>query len=455
MLRTLEAEDRLPSPDEKKVLAQYTGWGHSPQVFDELKADYWKSHLEGQYSYGYNQNPEALENWAEKFFEHHQALKEMLSQEEWSRAEASTLNAHYTSREIIEHGLWAIARHMGFVGGRVLENSAGIGHVIGLAPDDIAEQSRFTACELDGVTGRCSNSSTRRRRSTSWDSRRPESRRTAQDLVIGNFPFNKEGWPGDKYPFSLHNQFFARSLDLTAPGGLIVAITSDSTLDSPASAGFRRWMAQRADLVGAIRLPNDAFTKNAGTEVTTDILVFRKKDAQPFDRAEAFINTRPMETGMTVAGVPETVEVNEFYHRHPDMMFGRMTREGTMYEADRPALIAHPDKPLVPQLQEAVGKLPAGIARAGAIAEPSTEAVVLAQAHQKEGSYQIRGGKVFQVRGGELMAPDFGDDILVARHAERWIGLREGAKDLFARELSPQSSAEEIETERLGASRFV
>ena len=131
MLRALETENRLPTSDEKRVLAQYTGWGHSPQVFDDLKAEYWKSHLEGDYSYGYNQDPEGLENWAGKFYEHHRALKEMLTPEEWSRAEASTLNAHYTSREVIEHGLWGIARHLGFDGGRVLENSAGIGHVLG------------------------------------------------------------------------------------------------------------------------------------------------------------------------------------------------------------------------------------------------------------------------------------------------------------------------------------
>ena len=184
----------------------------------------------------------------------------------------------------------------------------------------------------------------------------------SQDLVIGNFPFSKLGWSSDKYPFSLHNQFFARSLDLLTPGGLIVAITSDSTMDSPASAAFRRWMAQRADLVGGIRLPNDAFKKNANTEVTTDLLVFRKKDERPFEFGQPFINTRPMDTGKIVEGIPETVDVNEYYHAHPDMMLGRMTRDGTMYEADRPALIAHPDKELVPQLQEAVRRLPSRIA---------------------------------------------------------------------------------------------
>jgi hypothetical protein len=433
MLRALEAESRLPTADEKRVLAQYTGWGHSPQVFDEMKAEYWRSHLQGDYSYGYNQDPEGLMNWAARFYEHHQQLKAMLTPEEWSRAEASTLNAHYTSREVIEHGLWGIARQLGFEGGRVLENSAGIGHVLGLAPDDIAENSRFTACELDSITGRMLKllyPQATVHVMGFQDARIPPH---SQDLTIGNFPFNKEGWPGessDKYPFSLHNQFFARSLDLTTPGGLIVAITSDSTMDSQTSAGFRRWMAQRAEFVGAIRLPNNAFKKNAGTEVTTDILVFRKKDAWPFEHPEGFINTRPMETGKVIDGVPETVEVNEYYHRHPDMMLGRMTREGTMYEGDSPALIAHPDRELIPQLQEAVGKLPITIAhKGGCIAEP--ERMTFALANQKEGSYHIRNGGVYQVRGGALATPDFGEDVLLAKQAKYWIALRDAEFDIM------------------------
>jgi N12 class adenine-specific DNA methylase/adenine-specific DNA methylase len=452
MLRCLEAENQNPTTEERKVLARYTGWGHSPQVFDELKADYWKSHLEGDYSYGYNQDCEGLKNWAGKFYEHHLKLKELLTPEDWSRAEASTLNAHYTSREIIEHGLWGIVRQLGFDGGKVLENSAGIGHVLGLAPQDIAERSSFTACELDSMTGRMLKLLYPQATVHVMGFQEAKIPAHSQNLVIGNFPFGKEGWTSDKYPFSLHNQFFARSLDLTVPGGLIVAITSESTMDSPSSAGFRRWMAQRADLVGAIRLPNNAFKKNAGTEVTTDILVLRKKDARRFEHAEGFINTRPMETGKMVEGKEggaETVEVNEYFHRHPDMMLGKMTRAGTMYEGDAPALIAHPEKELVPQLQDAVRKLPTGIARhRECIAEPERTTFSLATDDQKEGSYQIRDGRVFQVRAGELAAPDFGEDMLLAKHAERWIGLREAAKELFARELSPQSSEEEVESAR-------
>lgn len=449
LLRALETDNRLPTADEKRVLAQYTGWGHSPQVFDELKAEYWKSHREGDYSYGYNQDPEGLENWAEKFYEHHQALKEMLTPEEWSRAEASTLNAHYTSREVIEYGLWGIAQHLGFDAGRVLENSAGIGHVLGLAPETIAENSHFTACELDSITGRMLKLLYPQATVHVMGYQDVKIPAHSQDLVIGNFPFNKEGWAGDKYPFSLHNQFFARSLDLTAPGGLIVAITSDSTMDSPASAGFRRWMAMRADLVGAIRLPNDTFKKNAGTEVTSDILIFRKKDAQPFAHGQPFINTRPMETGKTVDGLPETVEVNEYFHVHADMMLGRMSREGTMYEGDSPALIAHPDQELVPQLRAAVRKLPNGIAgQSTTVPEPEPQSFQMAEARHKEGSYQISNGKVWQVRDGVLATPDFGDNRPLARQAMQWIGLREAAKELFARELCAQSSESEVEAAR-------
>lgn len=453
LLLVLEAESRLPTPEEKRTLARYTGWGHSPQVFDEIKAEYWQAHVEGEYSHGYRQDADGLKNWADRFYEHHRTLKAVLTPEEWSRAEASTLNAHYTSREIIEHGLWAIARHLGFSGGRILENSAGIGHVIGLAPEGIAAHSRFTACELDSITGRMLKMLYPQATVHVMGFQEARIQPHSQDFTIGNFPFNQDGWSSGKYPFSLHNQFFARSVDLTVPGGLIVAITSDSTLDSPASAGFRRWMNQRADLIGAIRLPNNAFKKNAGTEVTTDILAFRKRDSQPFDHAEPFIHTHPMETGKVVDGQAETVEVNEYYHRHPDMMLGTMTREGKMYEADRPALIADPDKPLLPQLQEAVSKLPKGIARkSSGIVQSEQDTFGQAQAHQKEGSYQISNGNVCQVRGGELAAPDFGPELAI--QAKHWIALREGAKDLFAKELSPRSNEEDIEDARSALCRL-
>ena len=449
LLRDLESEDRLPTIEEKRILAKFSGWGHSPQVFDEIKARDWEAHQNGQYTYGHS--PAVLKNWADRFHEHYLKLRKVLTSEEWSRAEASTLNAHYTSREVIEHGLWAIARRLGFEGGRVLENSAGIGHVLGLAPPGL--NSRFTACELDSTTGRMLRKLYPQATVHVMgfqDARIPAH---SQDLVIGNFPFNKEGWTGDKYPFSLHNQFFARSVDLTVPGGLIVAITSDSTMDGPVSATFRRWMAQRADLVSAIRLPNNTFKKNAGTEVTTDILVFRKKEAQQFENAEGFINTKPMETGKVLEdGTPETVEVNEYYHRHPDMMLGRMTRDGKMYEDGRPALIAHPDRELLPQLQEAVRKFPEGIVRKSLFVDepqPTTFGQAeLAEAHHKEGSYQIRNARVCQVRRGELVPPEFDDDLQLCRQAEKWIGVRDAAKELFARELSPQSSEEEVETAR-------
>ncbi len=380
-------------------MTRFSGWGHSPQVFDELKASQWKRQLDNSHSADLHRNSEDLQQWAKKYFSHYTSLKSLLAGEAWARAEASTLNSHYTSREVIEHGLWAIARRLGFKGGRVLETSAGIGHVLGLAPPDIAVRSHFTACELDSTAGRmlaklypqatvhvCGFQ----------DARIPPE---SQDLVIGNFPFNKEGWSSGQYPFSLHNQFFARSIDLLIPGGLIVAITSDSTMDAPTSATFRKWMEQRANLIGAIRLPNNTFKKNAGTEVTTDILIFRKKDARPICGSETFTETASMLTGKTVDGRAETVEVNEYFHRHPDMMLGRMSREGTMYEPDRPALIPHEGIELLPQLHEAVAKLPAGIALERPVERSVNERVsLLARPDDKEGSYQIRGGRVYQIR---------------------------------------------------------
>lgn len=449
LLRVLDAETRHPNGDEKRMLCQFSGWGHSPQVFDEIKARDWEAHLHGRYTYG--QRTAGLEKWADRFYGHYQKLRNVLTPDEWSRAEASTLNAHYTSREVIEHGLWAITRRLGFAGGRVLENSAGVGHVLGLAPPDIAAFSQFTACELDSITGGILEKLYPRALvhiASFQEARIPPQ---SHDLVIGNFPFNKDGWSSDKYPFSLHNQFFARSIDLTVPGGLVVAITSDSTLDSPASAVFRRWMAQRADLVGAIRLPNNAFKNNAGTEVTTDILIFRKKDGLPFELGHSFISTRPMETGNVNEGVPETVDVNEYYHRHPDMMLGRMTREGKMYRDDAPALIAYPNKELVTQLQEAVAKLPSRVAQRSSRSQAVSNQNVQDSADRghKEGSFQLRDGRVLQVRDGQYVAPEFEGDPLMMRRAEKWIAIREAAKGLFAKELSANVSADEVESARL------
>ena len=196
ILQSLEEAGRLSAADEKRILAQYTGWGHSPQVFDEIKAEYWQSHLDGQYSYGYKQDPNGLKNWAKHFYEFYRELKTILTPEEWAAAEASTLNAHYTSREIIEHGLWAIARHLGFTGGRVLENSAGIGHVIGLVPQEIASTSQFTACELDGITGRMLRMLYPQATVHITGFQDAKVSPHSQDLTIGNFPFNQDGWGG-------------------------------------------------------------------------------------------------------------------------------------------------------------------------------------------------------------------------------------------------------------------
>jgi hypothetical protein len=230
LVRALEAEDRLPNAGEKRLLAQYTGWGHSPQVFDEIKAIDWEAHQRGHYTYG--NDPEGLKNWADRFHGPYLALRDLLSSEEWSRAEGSILNAHDTSREVVVHGLWGIVRRLGFDGGKILENSAGIGHVIGLAPEYIAAESRFTACELDIVTGRMLKLLYPQATVHVMGFQDAKIPAHSQDLVVGNFPFNKQGWPSDKYPFSLHNQFFARSLDLTVPGGLIVAIAYDEVHDS-------------------------------------------------------------------------------------------------------------------------------------------------------------------------------------------------------------------------------
>jgi hypothetical protein len=267
----------------------------------------------------------------------------------------------------------------------------------------------------------------------------------------------------DEIPLEDHRFFIARldHLEQRNPAALLHHLVN-GTLTMHLRELSARAMQAKADLVinrklpvdladelvMNQRVPNDTFKKNAGTEVTTDILAFRKKN-QPKEWVETFINTRPTETGKEIAGTAETVEVNEYFHRHPDMMLGRMTRDGSMYEADSPALIAHPDKELVPQLQAAVLKLPAGIVchRANLI-ESEPKHFAQAGANQKEGSYQISNGEVRQVRGGALEQPDFGDNVLLSKQARQWVTLREAAKGLFAKELDPRCGETEIEADR-------
>lgn len=452
LYRKLKKEGRLPTPEEKKVLAKYVGWGGIPQVFDRFKPD--RIAYSERYSLPLDKE---TENWKKQFGRIAAEIKQLLTPEEWDAAALSTRNAHYTSREIIEHGLWAIAMRLGFKGGTVLESSAGIGHILGLTPGSVEAKSLWTAVELDSTT------------SGMLEMLYPEATvyrmgfedapidNNSYSLVIGNPPFAADGPKDPRYPdFSLHNYMLAKAIDATVPGGLLVQITSSSTMDAGASAEFREWAASRVDLVGAIRLPNTAFKKNAGTEVTTDILVFRKRDGTVWQGGKRWTLTKPMEIRKPPKwddaenGVfPGVTEVNEYFHQHPEMMLGVMTREGKLYREFEPALLPNSkDQDTVAMLDQAVAKLPESIAAYDPTKPPKT---LPPQPGEKAGnlpaySFHLRDGKVQQVVDGRFVTPILTKNQMAA--AKAMIEIREQARALIDAQINPDMTDDQVEALR-------
>lgn len=452
LLHQLEREKRNPEPAEKQILAQYVGWGAIPQVFDRINSQRYEQFLDlpkhdQETSWRQHSFKEAIA-WGKKWHKHHTRVKKLLTREQWERAAMSTLNAHYTSRDVISHGLWGVAERLGFAGGRVLENSAGIGHVIGLMPDAIAENSRVTAVELDEISGRMLAKLYPQATVFQEGFETAPLRNNTFDLVIGNVPFAKEGPVDKRYPnFSLHNYFYARSFDLLRPGGLMVAITSDSTMDSAASLKFREWANQRVDLVGAMRLPNNAFKENAGTEVTTDILIFRKRDGGAWPHGQRWLTAMDYDTGKKLEdGSPGVMPLNEYYHHRPEMLLGKPALEGTMYRADSPALVPTPGA-LTDKIDAAVDRLPANVANE-TTELPDTMAAIVADVGAKEFSFQIdeETGTIGQVEARELKA----EAVPKSKQAmvKGFIGLRQQVKDLIRMERDANASDTAIERAR-------
>lgn len=450
LLKKLEAEERNPSPEEKAVLSQYVGWGDTriAQAFNPVHAQRWESSNFG--AYGWNLT-EATTSWAKKWYDTHKRLRESLGEEEFNAAMQSTINAHYTSKEVISGALWPVAERLGFKGGRALENSAGVGHVIGLTPEGVEGKTEWTAVELDSLSSRILQKLYPEAsvQNTGFEKARIPS--NSQDLVIGNVPFARQGpkYDRNRYPrdLSLHNFFLARSIDVAKPGGLIVEITSSSTMDAPRSRVFREWASQRADLVGAIRLPNNAFKDNAGTEVTTDIIILRKKDGSAFSSPEGWLESLPIEGDKSAEGLP--LQVNEYFARHPEMMLGKMTWGGTMNRGQGQEMTLSPIEGELPaMIAKAIESLPENvIGRRGRVAEEPSNAGA-AERGQKEFSHVIKDGKVWQVRDGVLQEPLNPIPKNALNRAKEWIGLREATRELVLRQLDADATDAQLDVMR-------
>ena len=300
-LRKIESEGRLATPEEQEILSRYVGWGGLPQAFDE-------------------NNPQ----WAEEFTQ----LQKLLSPEEYEAAKATTLNAHYTSPTVIQ-AIYQAVENMGFRTGNILEPSCGIGNFFGLVPESMKD-SHLYGVELDPLTGRIAQQLYQQNSIAVQGFENTELPDSFFDLAIGNVPFGSYSLHDkryDKHHFLIHDYFFAKTLDKVRPGGIVAFITSKGTLDKQ-NPSVRKYIAERAQLIGAIRLPNNAFLANAGTQVTTDILFLQKREKLvDVSLPEPDAALEWLHLGQTEDGVP----VNQYFLDHPEMLLGQMAFDRSMY----------------------------------------------------------------------------------------------------------------------------
>ena len=318
-LFTLEQENRNATPEEQSVLAQYVGWGGLPDAFDPEKT-----------------------GWAREY----QELKDLLSEQEYEMARASTLNAHYTSPTVIK-AIYEAVGGMGFTSGNILEPSMGVGNFFGLLPDEMSG-SRLYGVELDSISGRIAQKLYPNAEITVAGFETTD-RRDFYDLAVGNVPFGNykvSDKPYDKLGFSIHNYFFAKALDQVRPGGIVAFVTSRYTMDSK-NPDARRYLAQRAELLGAIRLPNNAFKANAGTEVVSDIIFLQKRE-HPIEIEPEWVHL-----GLT----PEGFQLNSYFAEHPEMVLGNLSMENTQYGREECTVEPIPGAGLAEQLHQAVSRI--------------------------------------------------------------------------------------------------
>ena len=358
----LEQENRGATAEEQQILSQYVGWGGLPDAFDDKK-----------------------DSWAKEYTE----LKGLLSEEEYVAARASTLNAHYTSPVVI-HSIYDTVERMGFRSGNILEPSMGVGNFFGMLPDTM-QDSRLYGVELDSITGRIAQK-LYPEASIKVAGFETTDRRDFYDLAVGNVPFgqyraNDKAY--NKLGFSIHNYFFAKAIDQVRPGGIVAFVTSRYTLDSKDSSA-RKHIAERADLLGAIRLPNNAFKANAGTEVVSDIIFLQKRD-RPIDHEPDWVQLGKTEDGFAI---------NQYFVDHPEMVLGELTSESTQYGREECTVRPIEGAVLADQLAEAIQHIEGQYAEVEVetpdIADAENEKHILpADPDVKNFSYTVVDGEVY------------------------------------------------------------
>ena len=317
LLQTLEQEERLATPEEQEILSRYVGWGGIPQAFEEKNS-----------------------SWTNEYLE----LKNTLSPEEYSAARASTLNAFYTSPTVIR-SMYEALENMGLKQGNILEPSCGVGNFMGLIPESM-NKAKMYGVELDPVSGKIAKQLYQKNKIAVQGFEETSYPDSFFDCVIGNVPFGSYQVSDrryDRHHFMIHDYFIAKSLDLIRPGGVVAVVTSSGTMDKQNPA-VRQYIANRAELLGAIRLPNNAFQRNANTSVVSDILFFQKRDRASIEEPE-WLNLKE---------TPEGYSVNAYFAEHPEMVLGEFTTESTQYGKQEVTVKPKEGITLEEQLKEAV-----------------------------------------------------------------------------------------------------
>ena len=403
----LEEEHRGATAEEQQVLSQYVGWGGLADAFDPGK-----------------------DSWAKEYAE----LKGLLSEDEYAAARSSTLNAHYTSPTVIR-GIYDAVERMGFRSGNILEPSMGVGNFFGMLPDTM-QDSRLYGVELDSITGRIAKKLYPQADITVAGFETTD-RRDFYDLAVGNVPFgqykvNDKAY--NKLGFSIHNYFFAKAIDQVRPGGIVAFVTSRYTMDSKDSTA-RKHMAERADLLGAIRLPNNAFRANAGTDVVSDIIFLQKRD-RPADIEPAWVQLGKTEDGFAV---------NSYFVEHPEMVLGELTAESTQYGREELTVAPLEGTSLADQLAEAVQHIEGQYAEVEVetpdIADAENEKHILpADPDVKNFSYTVVDGEVFYRENSVMTQVELSDTA--KGRVTGMVELRQIVNDLIQQQLEDYPDAD-------------
>ena len=403
-LKQIEAEGRQATPQEQKTLSKYVGWGGLPQAFDAENA-----------------------SWQKEY----QQLKSLLTDEEYAAARGSTLNAHYTSPVVIR-AMYEALGSMGFRDGNVLEPACGVGNFFGCLPEAM-QSSRLYGVELDSITGRLARQlyPDARIEITGFEK---TNRKDFFDVAVGNVPFGNYKVADrafDKYGFLIHDYFLAKTLEQVRPGGVIAFITSKGTMDK-ASPDVRRYIAQRAELLGAIRLPNNAFKANAGTEVTSDILFLQKRE-HPIDIEPDWIHL-----GQTADGIP----INSYFVAHPDMMLGRMQWDKSMYGNEKETTCEPiPGADLAQQLHAAVRNIDGEYKRMEISEMDINEGrTIPADPDVRNFSYALVNGQVYYRENSVMTRPVLNQ--MTQERIKGMIELRDCVRKLIDLQLTDGSDAE-------------